>query len=68
MAVIGKAVLIGLLVAAGGLFAAQFGMELLNGIPNGGGTYVGAALYLCVLVVVCTGVIISKINRINEKN
>ena len=42
-------------------------MEFLNGIPNGGGTYVGVALYLCVVVVVCTGVIISKINRINEK-
>ena len=62
MKAIGKSVLMGLLVAAGGLLFAELGMDLFNGIPNGGGTAVGVGLYLCFVVVVCTGVILSKIN------
>ena len=62
MKAIGKSVLMGLLVAAGGLLFTELGMDLFNGIPNGGGAAVGVGLYLCFVVVVCTGVILSKIN------
>ncbi len=54
---------ISLLVAVGGIiFATIFG-TLVNGLEYGVSMVLGIGVYLCIVVTVCTGVIISKIQK-----
>lgn len=60
---IGKYVLIGLgVVLVEWVFLALF-MEMFNGLSQEGATVVGSAFFLAFEMVICTGVIISKIEK-----
>ena len=50
---------LGIAVAVGGLFAASLFAELFNGMEFGDAVCLGIELYLCIVVVVCTGAILS---------
>ncbi len=54
---------LGIAVAVGGLFAATLFAELFNGMEYGDAVCLGMGLYLCIVVVVCTGVILSRLDR-----
>lgn len=57
-----KYVLVGCIVAIGGMFAAELVGEFFNGMDSGSAVVMGICMYLCIVVVTCTGVIICKIN------
>lgn len=59
-----KYILIGLgVVIVEWIFLALF-IEVFNGLGQTGGVVIGAAFFLAFEMVICTGVIISKIERI----
>ena len=60
MKIILKPFLIGLLVAVGGVVFAGIFASFFNGIDVGSACATGIGTYLCIVIVVCTGVIISK--------
>ena len=63
-----KYILIGLgVVIVEWIFLALF-IEVFNGLGQTGGVVIGAAFFLAFEMVICTGVIISKIERINRYN
>lgn len=63
-----KYILIGLgVVIVEWIFLALF-IEVFNGLGQTGGVVIGAAFFLAFEMVICTGVIISKIERINKSN
>lgn len=63
-----KYILIGLgVVIVEWIFLALF-IEVFNGLGQTGGVVIGAAFFLAFEIVICTGVIISKIERINKSN
>lgn len=63
-----KYILIGLgVVVAEWIFLALF-IEVFNGLGQTGGVVIGAAFFLAFEMVICTGAIISKIERINKSN
>ena len=60
---IGKYILIGVgVVAVEWVFLAVF-MEIFNGLTHEGALIVGSAFFLAFEMVVCTGVIVSKIKQ-----
>ena len=50
---------LGIAVAVGGLLFAGLCGSLLNGLDYGDAVCLGIGLYLCVVIVVCTGAILS---------
>lgn len=63
-----KYILIGFgVVVVEWIFLALF-IEVFNGLGQTGGVVIGAAFFLAFEMVICTGVIISKIERINKSN
>lgn len=60
---IGASLLAGLVVAFGGLFVSDFVGNLFNGMEYGSACVLGVCLYLCVVVVTCTGIIVAKIDQ-----
>lgn len=54
--------ILGCVVAVGGMFFAEICGSIFNGIDYGSACTVGLGMYLCVVIVTCTGVIVSKIN------
>ncbi len=50
---------LGIAVAVGGLLMASLFAELFNGMEYGDAVCLGIGSYLCVVVVVCTGAILS---------
>ncbi len=54
---------LGIAVAVGGLFFAGLCGSLLNGMEFGDAACLGIGLYLCIVVVVCTGAILSRIQK-----
>ena len=62
-----KYILIGLgMVIAEWIFLALF-IEVFNGLGQTGGVVVGAAFFLAFEMVICTGAIVSKIGKENNK-
>lgn len=57
-----KYICIGIVVAAGGMFAADILGDFFNGMDYGAAAVLGICMYLCVVVVTCTGIIVSKID------
>ncbi len=53
----------GILVALGGMFFSDLTGSLFNGMPYGDAVTLGIGMYLCVVVVVCTGMIISRLDK-----
>lgn len=58
-----KYVILGIAVAIGGMFFSELIGFIFNGMDYGSATVLGMGMYLCVVVVTCTGIIISKIEK-----
>lgn len=58
-----KYVFIGIVVAIGGMFVSDILGDLFNGMDYGSAAVLGICMYLCVVVVTCTGIIVSKIDN-----
>lgn len=58
-----QSVLVGIIVAIGGMFVSELAGELFNGMDYGSASVLGIGMYLCVVVVTCTGIIVSKIDK-----
>lgn len=58
-----KSLLAGIVVAVGGLVVSDFFGTVFNGMDYGSASVMGICMYLCVVIVTCTGVIVSKIDR-----
>lgn len=59
---IGRYFVIGCVVAIIGMFFADICGSFFNGMDYGSACVLGIGMYLCVVVVTCTGIIVSKIN------
>lgn len=57
-----KYIFAGFITALGGLFASELSGHFFNGMDYGSACVLGVCLYLCAVVVTCTGVILSKLN------
>lgn len=58
---IGFYFLIGCIVAIGGIIFSAIWGQFFNGMDFGSACVLGMGMYLCVVVVTCTGIIITKI-------
>lgn len=56
-------VLLGIVAAAAGLFVSDLFGCFFNGMDYGSASVLGFCAYLCVVVVTCTGVIVSRLDR-----
>ncbi len=56
-------VLAGIAVAIGGMFVSDLLGNLFNGMDYGSASVLGICMYLCVVVVTCTGIIVSKLDK-----
>lgn len=56
-------ILLGIAVAVGGMFISELSGMFFNGMEYGDACVLGICMYLCVVVVTCTGIIIKKINE-----
>ena len=63
-------ILAGVGVALGGLFVSELTGHVFNGMDYGSACVLGVCLYLCIVVVTCTGIIVSKLDKgkPDEKN
>ena len=61
-------VLAGIAVAIGGMFFADLAGEFFNGMDYGSASVLGICMYLCVVVVTCTGIIVSKLDKNSEES
>ena len=59
---VGAYFVIGLVVAFVGVLLSDVFADLFNGLPYGTGAILGMGVYLCVVVITCTGIIISKLD------
>jgi len=64
---IGAYFVIGLVVAFVGVLFSDIFADIFNGLPYGTGAILGMGAYLCVVVITCTGIIISKIEEKSDK-
>ena len=58
-----KSLLLGIAVAIGGVFFAELCGDFFNGMEFGDAAGVGVGLYLCIVLVVCTGLILSRLDK-----
>ena len=58
---IGKYFLLGCIVAIIGIYFSDICGSIFNGMDYGSACVLGMGMYLCIVVVTCTGIIISKI-------
>ena len=63
-----KFVLIGMIVAVGGMFFSDIIGGLFNGMDYGSACVLGIGIYLCVVVVTCTGGIITRLDKNSDFN
>ena len=57
-------ILLGIAVAIGGMFVSDIAGSFFNCIGGYGfGCILGICMYLCVVIVTCTGIIITKLNK-----
>ena len=61
-------VLAGIAIAIGGMFFADLVGDFFNGMDYGSASVLGICMYLCVVVVTCTGVIVSKLDKNSEES
>ena len=64
---LGAYFVIGLVVAFVGVLFSDIFADIFNGLPYGTGAVLGMCAYLCVVVITCTGIIISKIEEKSDK-
>lgn len=56
-------ILVGIAVAIGGMFLSDAAGKFFNGMDYGSACVLGICMYLCVVIVTCTGIIITKLNK-----
>ena len=61
-------VLAGIAVAIGGMFFSDLVGDFFNGMDYGSASVLGICMYLCVVVVTCTGVIVSKLDKNSKES
>ena len=58
---------ISLVVSFGGVLFSDIFADIFNGLPYGTGAILGMCAYLCVVVITCTGIIVSKFEKSESK-
>ena len=59
---------IGCVLVIVGMFFSDIGGDFFNGMDYGSACVLGMGMYLCVVIVTCTGIIVSKItSKSNEE-
>lgn len=58
-----KYILAGIAAAVGGLFVSDLTGGIFNGMDYGSACVLGFCMYLCVVIVTCTGIIVTKLNK-----
>lgn len=53
----------GIIVAIGGMFFSDLAGIFFNGMAYEGAVALGIGMYLCVVIVTCTGVIVSRLDK-----
>lgn len=62
-------VLAGIATAIGGMFVSDFFGIFFNGMDYGSASVLGICMYLCIVIVTCTGIIVSKLDeRLHSEN
>ncbi|MDE6607653.1 MAG: hypothetical protein K2K54_07860 [Lachnospiraceae bacterium] len=56
-------ILVGAAAAIGGLFVSDITGEIFNGMDYGSACVLGICMYLCVVIVTCTGIIVTKLDK-----
>ena len=56
-------ILAGFAAAVGGLFVSDLTGGIFNGMDYGSACVLGFCMYLCVVIVTCTGIIVTKLNK-----
>ncbi len=56
-------IVIGIMVALGGMFISDIAGDFFNGMDYGSACVLGICMYLCVVIVTCTGIIVTKLNK-----
>ena len=65
----GKYLLIGIAVAIGGMFFSELCGDFFNGLGDyGSSVVVGIGLYLCIVIVTCTGLILDRLDKDKTDN
>lgn len=66
---IGRYFLMGCVAAIVGMFFSDICGDFFNGMDYGSACVLGMGMFLCVVVITCTGIIVSKIgSKPNEEN
>lgn len=60
---VGAYFVIGLVIAFVGVIVSDVFADIFNGLPYGTGAILGMGAYLCVVVITCTGMIVSKLEE-----
>lgn len=58
-----KSLGLGILAALGAMLFAEMAGVIFNGLPWGDAAVLGGIMYLCILLVICTGVILHHIDK-----
>ena len=59
-----KYILVGFAVAIGGMFVSDLAGNFFNGLGGYGfGCILGICMYLCVVIVTCTGIIVAELRK-----
>ena len=65
---IGTYFIVGCLLAIGGMFFSDITGSFFNGMDYGSACVLGMGMYLCVVIVTCTGIIVSKLEAKNNED
>lgn len=60
--------LLGIAVAIVGMFVSDIAGDFFNGMDYGSACVLGICMYLCIVVVTCTGVIVTKLPKNTPSN
>lgn len=56
-------IFIGFVLAFAGVIFSDFVGSIFNGLSNGMGMILGMGAYLCIVVITCTGIIVTKLDN-----
>ncbi len=56
-------VIIGIVTALGGMLFSDIAGDFFNGMDYGSACVLGICMYLCVVIVTCTGIIVTKLDK-----
>lgn len=60
---LGEYLLLGIVIAVGGMFFSELCGSLFNGMNYGAAVSLGMGIYLCVVIVTCTGLILQRLDE-----